>query len=259
MVVRLLGTTALGYYSLAFRLADFPTSVVGYTVSKVMFPVYSMLQAAPAALRRAYLQNMQRLAIVVLPVSVGIIVAAEPIVLALLGEKWVAAVTPLRILGVYGLIKSLAAPSGEVFKGVGKPHLGPLFSLPHLVLAIPVLYLLTNAYDLNGAALGILILLAAVGIPATVLAMRLVGVTAGDMARALAAPALCAGILGVALTLLLRPTASLPPVAALLILVVAGIVVYSAAAALFARPVLGSMWTSLRSSSARPAVDEVLP
>jgi O-antigen/teichoic acid export membrane protein len=220
-----------------------------------MFPVYSMLQEDLQAVRRAYLQNLQRIVIVALPVSVGIAIAAEPIVLALFGDKWLPAVTPLRILAFYGLLKSFAAPAGEVFKGIGRPHFGPLFSICHLALAVPILYLLISSLGLEGAALGMLVLMAAVGLPAMLLAMRVVGATVRDTARALARPILCSALLAVALTVLLRPAESLSPSIALLILVGTGLLVFSGAAVIFARPVLEPMWVSIRetrSVTARP-------
>lgn len=245
-VARLLGTAPLGYYTIAFRLATFPTTVIGYTVSRVMFPVYSMLQGDRQAVRRAYLQTLQRIAIVALPVSVGVAVAAKPIVLALLGEKWLVVVTPLRILAFYGLLRTFIAPAGEVFKGIGKPHLGLLVSVTHLALAVPILYVLTRSFGLDGAALGMLILMATTGLPAMYLAMRLLGATVVDVARALATPILCSAVLAAALTILLGATQSLSPVISLIILVAGGLLVFSGAAAIFARSILTPMWVSIR-------------
>jgi lipopolysaccharide exporter len=245
-IARLLGTTPLGYYAMAFRVADFPNSVIGHVVGRVMFPVYSMLQDDLQAVRRAYLQNLQRIAIVALPVSVGIAIAAKPIVLALFGEKWLVAVTPLRILAFYGLLKSFVAPSGELFKGIGKPHLGPILGIPHLALAVPVLYVLIQSLGIDGAALGMLILMAAVGLPAMFLALRMVHASILDTVRALARPILCSVLLAIALTLLLTATESFTPVISLLILVGAGCLVFFGAAAIFARAVLAPMWVSIR-------------
>jgi lipopolysaccharide exporter len=247
-IARWLGTTPLGYYAIAFRIADFPNSVIGHVVGRVMFPVYSILQGELQSVRRAYIQNLQRIAIVALPVSIGIAVAAEPIVLTLFGEKWRLAVTPLRILAFYGLLKSFVAPSGELFKGIGKPHISPLFGMVHLALAVPILYVLIRGFGLDGAALGMLILMAAVGLPAMLLAMRVVHASILDMARALARPFICSALLAVALTLLLIATDSFSPGITLLILVSGGLLVFSGAAAIFARPVLTPMWVSIRES-----------
>ena len=172
--------------------------------------------------------------------------ARRSIVLVIFGAKWLPAVTPLRILAFYGLIKSFAAPAGELFKGIGKPHLGPLFSIFHLGLAVPVLYVLIRSLRLEGAALGMVVLMAAVGVPAIFLAMRLVHANIIEVARALATPVLCSALLAVALTLLLSVTESLSPTVSLLILVGAGLLVYTGAAAIFARTVLTPMWVSIR-------------
>ena len=80
-------TTALGFYAVAFRLADFPNTVIAHIVGRVMFPVYSLLQNELARFRRAFIQNLQRIAVLALPVSVTILVCAEPIVLGLFGRS----------------------------------------------------------------------------------------------------------------------------------------------------------------------------
>ena len=245
-VARLLGTTPLGYYAIAFRLGAYPNSVIGYIVGRVMFPVYSMLRGDLQAVRRVYLQNLQRIAMAALPVSVGIAVAAKPIVLALCGDKWLMAVTPLRILAFYGLIRSFVAPAGELFKGIGKPHLGALFATANLALAVPLLYVLITSLGLNGAALAMLILITAVGLPAMYLAMRLVRAGILDTARVLARPMLCSALLAGALIVLLDATSSLSPLVSLLILIGGGLLVFSGSAAIFARPVLTPMWVSIR-------------
>jgi PST family polysaccharide transporter len=85
---RVLGATSLGFYAVAFRLADFPNTVISHIVGRVMFPIYSLLQNELVRFRRAYIQNLQRIAVLALPVSVTLLVCAEPIVLGLFGQKW---------------------------------------------------------------------------------------------------------------------------------------------------------------------------
>ncbi len=75
VVGRLLGTAAVGFYAITFRLADFPNSVIGYIVGRVMFPVYAILQNNLTEFRRTYVQNLQRVALLALPVSVTLAVA----------------------------------------------------------------------------------------------------------------------------------------------------------------------------------------
>lgn len=247
VVARVLGATALGFYTVGYRLADFPTAVVGYVVGRVMFPAYARLRDDEDAFRRAFVQNLQRVALLSLPIAVGLVVAAEPIVLALLGPRWLAVVDPLRILALYTIVRSFVSPCGAVFQGAGKPQLVPLWALPHALVFLPALLFLVPRFGLAGAALAMLAGFSASGIPALVVAMRLVRLHPVELARALAPSFLCAGLLGVACGALLPLAGSLSPPAGLALLVAAGGAVYLGATAVFARGTVAPMWTSLRS------------
>jgi lipopolysaccharide exporter len=249
VVGRFLGAAPLGVYAVAFRLADFPNSVIGHVVGRVMFPVYTLLRDERERFRRAYLQNLQRVALFALPVSIGLAVAAEPVVLGLLGDKWQAAVTPLRILAAYGLVKSLVAPSGEVFKGIGRPQLGLVLGALQVAVALPALLVLTPRYELAGAAAAMLLALVACGVLRLVVSLRALGGSLLDFGRALAPSLLCATLLAVVLGILLPFVAPLSPAAELAVLVAAGAAVYVLATALFARKVVAPMWESWRSVS----------
>jgi lipopolysaccharide exporter len=246
VVGRLLGAGTLGFYAVSFRLADFPNTVIGHVVGRVMFPIYSLLQHEVDRFRRVYVQNLQRIAVFALPASVGVLVTAEPIVRGLMGDRWEPAITPLRILAAYGVVKSFSAPAGEVFNGVGKPHLGLLSGVLQLAIAIPALVLLVPRYGLAGAAFAMLMSMTVGGVARLGLSLSLLDGTVGELARALARPALCAAVLGATLALLLPAADSLGPVAGLAMLVSAGCAVYVGATLAFARGVVGPMWGSLR-------------
>jgi O-antigen/teichoic acid export membrane protein len=246
VVGRLLGTATLGFYSVAFRLADFPNTVIGHVVGRVMFPIYSLLQNEVDRFRNAYVQNLQRIAVFALPVSVGVLVAADPIVRGLLGDRWEQAITPLRILAAYGIVKSFVAPSGEVFKGAGKPHLGLVFGVLQIAITAPALALLVPRYGLAGAAFAMLVAMTVCGAVRLAVSLRIVQATAGELARALAPPALCAIVLGATLELLLPAARMLGPAPGLAVLFAIGCVVYLGATLAFARSVVGPMWVGLR-------------
>lgn len=246
VVGRLLGTATLGVYAVAFRLADFPNTVIAHIVGRVMFPVYALLQAERARFRRAYIQNLQRIAVLALPVSVTLLVVAEPIVNGLLGQKWEAAVTPLRILAVYGLVKSFTAPAGEVFKGAGRPELGLAVGALQIAVLIPALIWLVRSHGIAGAAVAMLIAIVVSGAARFVLAQRLLQATWGEFGRALAAPVFCAALLGVCLLFVAPVVDALGPEGGLAVLVAAGLAAYASATAIFARDVIAPMWAGLR-------------
>ncbi|MBX5475099.1 MAG: oligosaccharide flippase family protein [Thermoleophilia bacterium] len=245
-VGRLLGTRALGFYAVTWRLADMPSTVIGNSVGRVLFPVYSAFRSDRETVRRVYVQNLQRLALLSLPVSAVLAAGAEPIVRGLLGTAWLPVVWPLRILAVYGAVKALCAPSGEVFKGMGRPQLALVFGGVHTVLVVPVLILLTSRFGLNGAASALLVVVCASGIPALASSLRLVRASRAAVARSLAGPLACAGMVAATLVAVSPEAARLQPQAGLALVLVAGGAVYCASVALLARPIVAPIVASFR-------------
>ena len=248
VVGRVLGTVSVGLYNVAYRLANFPNTVLGFVVGRAMFSVYSMLQDDLDAFRHAYVRNLQRVALLSVPASLGLLIAAEPTVAGLLGDKWLAAVPALQILAVYGLIKSFAGVSTEALKGLGKPHVNVLFGLVYVAVVLPALLVLTPRYGLKGAASSMLIAISVVTFPALVIAARQVKLGGGELARALAPCVVSSVLLASTLVLLLPQSQSMAPAAGLALLVLAGLLVYAVATAIFARSVVVPMWLSLRAS-----------
>ena len=246
MVGRLLGTAAAGFYAVGFRLASFPHSVVGYVIGRAMFPVYSLVQNDIAACRRLYVQQLQRVALLVLPLSVVLVVAAEPIVMTLLGESWSVIVTPVRIVAVFGLVSSFLAPCSALWRGAGKPHLEFWFALGNLLVFAPTLYLLTRAFGLNGAAASLVIAWGVLAVPSLVVTFRLLGLTLGDFGRALAPSLAPSAFLAGCLLAVLAASSSASSVVVFVLVAATGLVVYLVATALFARSVVLPLWVNLR-------------
>ena len=247
VVSRVLGTTSVGLYSVASRLANFPNSVIGVIVSRPMFSVYSMLQHDLPAIRHAYVRTFQRIALFAVPASLGVAIAAEPIVRTVLGENWLPAVPALRILAVYALILPFGGVSAEALKGIGAPQWTLVFDVTFIAVVIPALVVLTRGFELEGAATSMLIGIAAATIPAVTVTARKLRLSGMELARALAPSAFCSALLALALLALLPLTESMRPVAGLTMLVAVGLVVYVSATAVFARGVITPMWGSLRS------------
>jgi O-antigen/teichoic acid export membrane protein len=251
-VGRLLGTASVGFYSAAYRLASFPTGVIGAVAGRVMFPAYAMMQDNLPALRRAYVSNLQRVALVGFLLSVPLVVAAEPIVIGVLGARWAPAIGPLRLLAVFGLLRAFSAASGPVFRGVGRPQLDFWFTLPNAI-ALPIfLILLVPSYGTNGAALAMVLAAAVTALPKFVMGVRVLGLPTTEALSALRGPVLCGGILAAALLVLVPATDHLNDLVALALLLVGGGIIYLAAASLFARDIVRVVWRGVRPRVATP-------
>lgn len=97
---RVLGRASLGAYSIAWTLATIPLERINEIVSRVTYPVFSAVQKDRAALRRYLLVLTEGLSFLIWPLACGLALVANEFVLVVLGQKWEAAITPLRILAL---------------------------------------------------------------------------------------------------------------------------------------------------------------
>ncbi len=98
LIGRAFGSYKLGIYDRALLLVSLPMHMLTRTVSKVIFPSFSKMQSDNEKLGRVYLSSITLLAAIVIPVCLGIAVAAPEIILVLLGDQWVESIPVLQVL-----------------------------------------------------------------------------------------------------------------------------------------------------------------
>jgi O-antigen/teichoic acid export membrane protein len=242
----LLNSAQVGFYNMAWRLSNLPATGIGYIVGRVMFPAYATMQDDLEAFRSAFLTNVRRVALVSLPVGVGILLAAHPIVVGLFGERWKPAVEPLRFLAVFGLIRAFAGTTAPVLQAAGKAHFLWILNLWHLGVLCAGLFTLTPLFHLNGTAAAVVVASAASAVPAFWLALRVLELPLRRLIGNIERPAACSVPLAACLLLLQTPTSGLAPGIQLVLLVSCGIAVYAVAALAFARSELRTIRTAFR-------------
>jgi O-antigen/teichoic acid export membrane protein len=254
IVGRVVGTVGLGYFSVATRLSSLPVQIIGNVLGRGVYAALARLRDDAAAFRRVWLDNVQRVALLSIPATIGVFLVAEPLVVGLLGETWRPAVTALQILALNGVVRTFSATSGEVFQALHRPQLRVIGEGVHLALLVPALVIGSHWHGIEGAAAAVVLVNAAVGVPIVAVLMRLLGVGLAELGRTILRPAV--GWAALAATLLaLRPVVEgLAAGLELLVLVAAGGAVYALAVALFARDVVVTMWLNLRGAqtSERP-------
>lgn len=221
VIGRVLGNTALGIYTLAYRLPELLGLNMLWVVAAALFPAYASVQDKPAMLRQGFLASVRFIEMVSVPISLGLFLAADPLVRVVFGEQWLAAIPVVRILALYVLIISIGDNAGDIYKAIGKPGILVKLSLANLVVLLPALWYGTN-FGIVGVALAHLL----VGTAQTMLRMwiasRLIQVSIRDILAQLKPSVLS----GLALILLAWPalylTATAIPLVRLAAVVVAG-------------------------------------
>lgn len=142
LVGRLIGSTALGFYSKAYDISNRGIVNLNIAVNSVFFPSYAKIQDDKERLSRIYLKHLGVVALVMTPLSMGLFVVAAELVPIIFGEKWIPMVLSLQIFAFMALIRPLAASTSPVFMAVGRPDLNLRVSLVLLAAMAPLLFLL---------------------------------------------------------------------------------------------------------------------
>jgi len=123
VVGRVLGATPLGYYSLAFRLANVPRWFFSGVVGSVMFPSFSSGREQPSVLRSMYLRVCSYAILIALGLGSGMALVAREFVAVVYGGKWLPAVPALRILAIAAGVYCVSQVAGPVLLALGRPGL----------------------------------------------------------------------------------------------------------------------------------------
>ncbi|NYJ00108.1 O-antigen/teichoic acid export membrane protein [Nocardioides thalensis] len=140
VVAHELGASALGAYSMAFRLAYMPYLLIGIVIGGAAFA--HLCRLAGRDLARAVVDSAVVLHTLVLPLYAGIVLLAPH--LGLLGEQWEPAVPALRWLALYGMTLSALHLCLVTLNAVDRTRDTFLLNAVHLVVLVGLLVAVVN-------------------------------------------------------------------------------------------------------------------
>ena len=98
IIGKVFSSSALGLYSRASSLAQYPSSNITNVLQGVTFPVLSAIQNEPERLANAYKRFLRWAAFIVLPLMTGLAAVADPLIRIVLTDKWEGAIYLLQIV-----------------------------------------------------------------------------------------------------------------------------------------------------------------
>ena len=185
---RLLGTTALGVYSMAWATSAGPNLFISAFTGPAGYAVYARLQHDRERLRRVFLSALRVIGSAALPVCLGAVVVAPDLVPVALGDGWDATIGPLMILFVLQLIRTVSAPAAGLILALGHSRLYALVGaagLPATVIAV----LVGTRGGVEGVAWAMLAAVGGVSLVFLALGLRLLRIRPADLAQAFTIPA----------------------------------------------------------------------
>lgn len=120
VVGKLINTSKLGIYQMAYSISIMPITEVADTFGRVTFPVFSKLSDDRGRLLRAFLRVTFGIILLVAPLCLVLIFFPTQLITIFLGEKWLEVATVLPVLAVFGGIRAISGSTSSLFLAVKK-------------------------------------------------------------------------------------------------------------------------------------------
>ncbi len=153
LVGRLLGVTALSYYSMGYRILVIPVQFIGQSVNRVMFPVFSRHADDRAELARQLVTATELLAMVTVPAMALLACAAPQLVLVVLGGAWLPAAPLMAVLALAGARETIFYITPALTRATGRAGLNLWFELGSTAVQVTGI-VIGLQYGVQGVAVG---------------------------------------------------------------------------------------------------------
>jgi O-antigen/teichoic acid export membrane protein len=151
VVGKLLGTAALGYYTLAYHLITFPLHKISTIVTRVTFPAFSTIQDDNDTLRKGYLKVVRYISLITFPMLAGMFVVAPEFVVVVFGTKWAPMILPLQILCLAGALKSVGTTVSSILLSKGRADIQFKWNI-FTAIVLPIAVIIGANYGIVGVA-----------------------------------------------------------------------------------------------------------
>jgi O-antigen/teichoic acid export membrane protein len=249
---RMLPPHELGLYTTSLFLTSIVAAKFVPPLNDVSFAAYARIQSEEGAVALAFARAVRLIMLIALPFYFGLAATAEPVVLTVLGPKWVETVPIVRLLAIGMPFMTLQIMFNPATNALGRPGI-PLRAAMCGAAILPLCFLVGVRFGTHGLALAWLTGFPVLTLATAALSLPVIGLAPSSLARAIA-PGLLASagmvIPVLLLDLLLPPMA---PAARLAILVATGATAYAALLLLFARSIVREVLELVRTGPATPA------
>jgi O-antigen/teichoic acid export membrane protein len=141
IVGRAYGASTLGIYQFAFNIPELINEHITSKIGNVLFPIYSKIKQDLELCQRVLIKSIKFISIITFPILFGLMLVADSFILLAYGEKWSAAIDPLRILILASVFESISLIFRNLLTALGRPDITYkflFFQVPATLLALLV-------------------------------------------------------------------------------------------------------------------------
>jgi O-antigen/teichoic acid export membrane protein len=129
----------LGYYTRADQFHQLPSANLTSVIQRVSYPVLSSIQDDKDRLKEAYKKIIKITMLFSFVLMLGMAATAKPMILTLIGDKWLPAVIYLQLLCFVGMFYPLHALNLNMLNVQGRSDLFLRLEIIKKIIAIPVI------------------------------------------------------------------------------------------------------------------------
>jgi teichuronic acid exporter len=241
---KVLGTSALGLYSVSMHIASLPVQRVSAIINQIAFAAFARANREAGRVDFHTLTSVRALSFFSFPVLWGMSSVAPEFVGVLLGKKWEAAIPVFLLLCLVMPLRILSPVVHSALQGVGRADVS-LRNTLFAAVVMPIAFYIGCQFDLMGLALAWVIAFPLVFVAnlfrsAPHLKLRLRQLMAAMMVPALISAVMYAGVTATRFALGVNPIVNLS------ILVLVGAVIYGTLSLAFNRGGVREVWAMIR-------------
>ena len=154
IVSRMLGPAALGFYSRAYKVMEYPSVIYRSAIDRVLFPLLSREQDNHIYLGKAITAGLFITTVISSVISAFVVANSHEIVLVLLGTQWAETAALLGILAIFTTFRLNYMICVTYIRSRGLLRIAALHSL-FFMLLVGVFSYLGVPYGISGVGLGV--------------------------------------------------------------------------------------------------------
>lgn len=153
IIGRIIGSTQLGYYTVANNIALLPMNKFTTIMSSVSFPAYSQIRHDKDKIQNYFLRSLEINLFIFTPFLWGISSISKDLIDLVLGDRWGSAVVVLQIISLIVPLRMLSPLVQAMLLGIGRVEITLRNVFTNLMIVPPAL-LIGTQWGLSGVCFG---------------------------------------------------------------------------------------------------------
>lgn len=182
LIGKFIGSSALGVYSLAYKIMLYPLQNISHVLIRILFPAFSQIQNDNQKFKQAYLRVIFFISLVTFPLMAGLMATADVLVDVLFGDKWQGLALILIILAPVGMMQSVVTTVGSIYMAKGNTK--EMFKIGTINAVVTVIFFVLGIpFGVEGVAASYLIANLIMLYPNLLIAWRQIGLSVNEGLR----------------------------------------------------------------------------